>query len=383
MKFDYVVFGGTGQQGKIVARDLLEAGNNVLVCGRNKMRVEKLLKKYGRAKFAFVALQNIQSAIGVIKKSGADVVVNCAEGDWNLHSLKACIKANVNSLDLGSEIWMTKKQFALDKTLKNKNLVHITGCGSVPGIGNVMLAHAAEKLDSISAIEVGFAWNSNIKKFVVPFSIQSIIEEFTEPATNIRDGKFVKIRPMSSVHKYNDKFVGEEESFFVRHPETYTFYHYYKNKGVKNIRFYAEFPPHSFNVISELIELGLGSKHPILVNGAKVKPVEVLTEVLKDLPIPDGYTEKEDLWVAIEGKKNKQSKKIRMQCVVPTLNGWEDSGCNIDTGFPASIMAQMIKNKIINMKGSFAPEAVVPPKPFFEKLRKKQMIVYENGKAIN
>ena len=101
------------------------------------------------------------------------------------------------------------------------------------------------------------------------------------------------------------------------------------------------------------------------------------------MPIPDGYTEKEDLWVTIEGKKNKQNKKIRMQCVVPTLDGWEDAGCNIDTGFPASIMAQMIKNKTISMKGSFAPEAVVPPKLFFDELRKRKMIIYENGKVIN
>jgi saccharopine dehydrogenase-like NADP-dependent oxidoreductase len=383
MKFDYLILGGTGQQGRIVARDLLEAKNKVLLCGRNKSRVEKILKRFSRADFASVDLRDISRTIEIIKKSGADVVINCAEGDWNLNALKACIRANVNSLDLGSEIWMTKKQFELDRTLKNKNLVHITGCGSVPGIGNVMLAYAVEKLDSISAVDVGFAWNSNIKKFVVPFSIQSIIEEFTDPATNIHDGKFAKIKPMETVHKYKDKFVGDEKSFYVRHPETYTFYHYYKNKGLKDVRFYAEFPPHSFDIIAMLIELGLGRKDDVVVNGVKVKPVELLTEVLKDLPIPDGYTEKEDLFVSVHGKKSKQKKIIRMQCIVPTLEDWKDAGCNIDTGIPASIIAQMIKNKIISKKGSFAPEAVVPPKLFFEELHKKNMIVYENGKTIN
>ena len=142
-------------------------------------------------------------------------------------------------------------------------------------------------------------------------------------------------------------------------------------------------PPHSFKVIKNLIDLGFGSKEEVLVNGAKVKPVEVLTEVLKKLEIPKGYREKEDLWVEILGKKGGKKKKILMQCLVDTLDGWEDAGCNIDTGMPASIVAQMIKKGVIKERGSFAPEAVVHYKPFFEELRKRKMYVHENGKRIN
>ena len=53
------------------------------------------------------------------------------------------------------------------------------------------------------------------------------------------------------------------------------------------------------------------------------------------------------------------------------------------TGMPASIMAQMIKKELINEYGSFAPEAIVPPAPFFKELKKRNMILYENGKKIN
>ncbi|MEK6847493.1 MAG: hypothetical protein AABY16_04990, partial [Nanoarchaeota archaeon] len=66
-----------------------------------------------------------------------------------------------------------------------------------------------------------------------------------------------------------------------------------------------------------------------------------------------------------------------------TNKGWEDAGGNIATGMPASIMAQMVKEKIISEKGSFAPEAVVPPELFFKELRKRKMVIYENGKRIN
>lgn len=383
MGVDFVILGATGMQGKIAARDLLENDYSVLLCGRNEERVQHILKRYKKSSFEFIDLKDVAKTTAVLAKSGASVVLNCAEGDWNLNALNASIKANCSCLDLGSEIWMTKKQLAMDSMIRAKKLTHITGCGSVPGIGNVMLRYGARELDKVTSIEVGFAWNSNIKKFVVPFSIQSIIEEFTDPAPEVLHKKFVKVRPLSTLRKVYDTEVGEEERLLVRHPETYTFYHYYKNKGVDTIKFFAEFPPHSFEKIQSLIELGMGSKEPIMYQGMSIKPVEFLTEVLKGLSTPKGYTEKEDLWVNVAGIKNGKKKINKMHCIVPTLPGWEDAGCNIDTGMTISIMAQMILNGEIAEKGSFAPEGVVPPEPFFAELAKRKMIVYENNKKIN
>ena len=383
MKFDFVVFGATGMQGKIVARDLIENGYSVLLCGRDKSRVEHILKKYPKTEFRFIEARDIKTLVNAIKFSKANIAINCMEGDWNLNALRACIKANANYIDLGSEIKVTKEQFALHDVLKRKGLISVTGIGSVPGIGNVMLRYAAEKFDRVNDIEVGFSWDSNIKKFVVPFSISSIIEEFTDPAPIVENRHFIKKTPLDSIIEDYHRGIGKQKEFFVRHPEQYTFYHYFKSKGLKNVKFYAGFPEHSFCTITGLINTGMGSKEEINFRGMKIKPVEYHTEVLKKLKMPEGYTEKENLWVKIKGMKNNKSKEILMECLVPTLKGWEDAGCNIDTGMSASILGQMIKQSIITEKGSFAPEAVVPPEPFFKELRKRKMIVFENGKRIN
>src|SRR3989344_6401380 len=174
MRFDFVVIGATGLQGRICSRDLLEKGYSVLLCGRNKGRVDNLLERYRKADFSFIDLRDEKKTRNLIKSSGSKIIINCAEGNWNLDVLEACVNANANSLDLGSEIPMTRKQLALDSILKKKNIIHITGCGSVPGIGNVMLTHASADFDNINTVEVGFAWSSNLKKFVVPFSMSSI-----------------------------------------------------------------------------------------------------------------------------------------------------------------------------------------------------------------
>ena len=383
-KYDFFILGGAGMQGRIVAKDLLESGYSVAIADIDRIRAQRMVKKSRDIGFLYLDIRDIDLTIAAIQRSGARVVINCAEGNWNLDVYRACLRAGVHCIDLGSEIEMTEAQLALDDEFKKKGLTAITGCGSVPGIGNVMLRYAARKFDTLKTIEVGFAWQSNIKRFVVPFSIESIIEEFTKPAPVIEDGKWGVRIPLKTVTMRNHRSIGRERVLIVRHPETYTFYHYYKDQGVKNVRFYAGFPPHSEEKIRSLIELGFGSVKPIKINGHgfEISPLDFTTEVLRRLKIPKGYREKENLWVVLIGKKNGHEKTIIMNCIVPTIKNWEDAGCNIDTGMPASIIAQMIWDKKIRKRGSFAPEAVVPEKYFFKELKKRKMKLFENDKRL-
>ena len=272
----------------------------------------------------------------------------------------------------------------MNSILKKKHLIHLTGCGSVPGIGNVMLNYADEKFDEINRIEVGFAWDSNMKVFVVPFSIESILEEFTMYAKYIHNKKLKTIKPIDSVVNVYHRSIGREKDFKCgHHPEVYTFYRFAKKKGIKDIAFYAGFPEHSRKVIQMLVDLGFARDKKVKINRAEIWSDEFLTELLKDLGYPKGYKETENLWVWIIGKHLGKRKEILMECIVPPSKGWEWAGCNIDTGMPASIIAQMIFKGIINKPGSHSPEFIVPPTLFFKELRKRKMLVYENGKVIN
>src|SRR3972149_10444868 len=250
MKYDFIVIGATGMQGKIVTKDLVKNGHSVLMCGRDKSRIEHFLEKHeDYVDFAYLDLNDDEKAKEVIKNSGAKVGIKCAEGDWNFDVLKMFTEVGVHLIDLGSDIPLLKRQLAMHRELKIRNIIHITGCGSVPGIGNVMLNYADRKFDKIDTVEVGFAWDSNMKVFVVPFSIGSILEEFTMYAPFMHNHKMVRIKPTDSMVKAYHKSVGREEEFKCgHHPETYTFNRFCKKKGIKNIEFYAGFPDHSIQV---------------------------------------------------------------------------------------------------------------------------------------
>jgi len=382
MKSDFIVLGSSGMQGKIVTRDLLESGYRVHCADLYREGSEKNLAQYPGTPFTFIDLRDYEKFKKFIRIASAPIIINCAEGDWNHDVCRVCLGEKRHVIDLGSDIPMTKAQLSMDEEFRNADRVAITGCGSTPGINNMMMKHASQFFDEIDTIELGFAWDSNVKKFAIPFSVESIIEELTDPAPMVENGQWLEKLPADTEVVMEFREIGSQKCYIVRHPETYTFFNDYKNFKPKNIRFYAGFPEHSLEVLNKIIELGLGTKELLTFENSEIRPVDALSRILTRLPRPENYSEKENLWVEISGKKDDDIVITRMECIVFTVPGWTEAGCNIDTGLPASIIAQMILDGRITARGSFAPDMAVPTDEFFHELKKRGMTVYQDGNPL-
>ncbi|MBI3337182.1 MAG: saccharopine dehydrogenase NADP-binding domain-containing protein [Candidatus Staskawiczbacteria bacterium] len=384
MKYDFLVIGSSGMQGQIVVRDLLDCGYKVYCADLYRDNSEKNLAQYPGTQFEFIDLRKYEDVKNFIRKIPAKIVINCAEGDWNHDVYRICLEEGRHVIDLGSDIPMTRAQLSMDSDFKKAGLLAITGCGSTPGVNNIMMMHASKFFGEIDTIEIGFAWDSNVKKFAVPFSVESIIEELTDPAPVLENGVWMEKNPQKTEVIREFREIGTQKCYLVRHPETYTFSEDYKDYHPKNIRFYAGFPDHSLDILKTIIALGFGKKELLTFEKTEIRPVDAISRILTKLPRPENYSEKENLWVEISGKDKKASIRImRMECIVVTLPGWTDSGCNIDTGLPASIIAQMILDGRIKARGSFTPDKAIPVDEFFKELKKKGMTVFQDGKAIN
>ena len=137
-------------------------------------------------------------------------------------------------------------------------------------------------------------------------------------------------------------------------------------------------------MLKRFIELGLGDKELLTFEETEIRPVDAVSRILTRLKKPEQYMEKENLWVEVSGKDEGGHIVItRMECIVSTLPGWTDAGCNIDTGLPASIVAQMILDGRITARGSFAPDMAVPTLEFFQELKKRGLTVYKDGILLN
>ncbi len=126
MKYDFLIFGGTGLQGRICAKDLLQKGYSVWLVGRDPSGIKDILKNK-KASFVKVDLRNRKGFEKIIQDFSGKVVINCAELTFNLEIMKACLKFNKNCTDLGGLQKITKEQFSLHQKFKKKNLVCITG----------------------------------------------------------------------------------------------------------------------------------------------------------------------------------------------------------------------------------------------------------------
>lgn len=382
MKYDFVVIGANGIQGRIVSRYLLEDGHNILLCANDDYGIEELIE-HPKAEFALIDLRRMDRVKRVVKKSGSAIVVNCAVDDFNLAVTKMALDLGMNYIDLGSEEPMYLDQKKLDEDFKAKGLLGVVGIGSTPGVTNIMLQYAKPKFDTIDTVHVGFAWDSNIPKFIVPFSIDAIEWEFTKKAKILEDGVFVEKEINECKVDYYYKSIGKQRTIYAIHMEPVTFYEFLKDKGVKNISRMASYPPHAYVAIKTLLELGLLKREPLDFHDFSARPLDVSAEILRRIEIPEGYAEKENLFLKIFGTKDGQPLTIEMDCVAGTLTGWETATCNIDTGFPAAILAKMILNNQIPDKGIFSPEFVVPWEPFFKALGERKIWIYENDKKIN
>lgn len=382
MKYDFAVIGANGIQGKIVSKMLLEDGHSVLMCAISDYGIEKLID-HPKADFAEIDLRQMNKVTRIIKKSGAKVVVNCAVDDFNLAITQMSLDLGINYVDLGSEEAMYYEQLKLSPEFRKKNLVGVTGIGSTPGITNVMLRHIKDEFDAIETIHLGFAWDSNMPVFVTPFSIDAIAYEFGEPAKIFENGEHVLKMPHECSIGYYYKTIGKQRTQYTKHIEHHSMYDYLKDKGIKNIVVLSSFPSHSHSAITALMKLGFMSKQEINVNGVMMKPLDFTIEALRHIPVPEGYTEKENLFLKVFGKKNGRAKTIEMDCTAGTQPGWEDATCNVDTGFPTAILAEMIFRDEIPDRGMFSPEFVIPPIPFFTELGKRKLWVYKDGERIN
>ncbi len=382
MKLDFVIIGATGDQGMIASKDLLDSGYAVLLCGRNKDRLKELLK-YKNANFVYLDATNIKEIVNVIKNSGSKIILNCAELKLNINIMKACLITNTNYFDLGGLQETTIKQYELSNDFKNKNLIALLGCGSTPGISNVMAKHAAEQLDNIKHIDLGFCWDSNIKEFVIPYSIESIVYELTTLPVALESGKFKK----SNICYYEPitklKNVGKQYIYCIVHSEVYTFAKYFKNKGLQGVHYTAGFPEHSHNALKFLIDLGFGSNNNIKIGNQDIKIIDFTREVLRMKKHPKNYKEIENVWVKSMGRVNGKQKTILMECITESLKGYEFAGSNINTGMTISILGQLFYKSKIKGIGVTAPEACVPCDDFFTELSKRKIIIYQDGTKIN
>ena len=355
--------------------DLLESPGvqRVGIAGRNAAKAKAFSKLFKDDRAVPVPLDARDPAALVRELKGWGCVINSAWYDLNVPITQAAIEAGIHYVDLGGLYHQTLRQLKLDKKAKDAGVTCVLGIGSTPGTMNVMGAYGAGKLDRIQKVLLrssgAVVSGGEAGKFVPPYAIRTIFDEFSMEAPILRDGKIRFVPALSGLER--SEFVapvGVVEGYYTIHSELATMPQNL-GKGVQEMDFIVAFPAEFRQTIASLVGLGLANRDSVQVDGATVRPYDVTSTVIDDLPKPKEPEQDVDIQrCVLVGEKDGHPMTLRYEAVTWPHKRWNLGGGVVDTGVPPSIAAQWLLKGRIKERGVVPPEVAFDPIPYFKDL---------------
>ena len=311
---------------------------------------------------------------------GATVCINCAQYNYNITVMEACLEARTGYIDLGGLFHVTLKQKPMHDAFKEAGVPAVLGMGSTPGTMNVLARYGVDLLDTVERADALCAWVDEGAledgPFIPPYALRTMLEEMTEDAWAFEDGN---LRPFPAgsggeIVRFPEP-VGSVPVYLCLHSEPATWPVSWRDKGITGCAFKIGMPPSLRERMAFLVRLGFHYKEALDGVG-DIPPVEYLERLIAH-----------EARRAPEGPGTSSSFEVLRARVVGTKNGLRCTH-NVDmlardhsrwkilatTGTPPSIVAGYISEGRIP-PGVWAPEEVIDPIPYFEDLAKREMRV--------
>jgi lysine 6-dehydrogenase len=369
---------------QVIVRDLLESPDvgTIGVADVNYDAASRAVSALGKSKA--VAMKADATDIPGLKRlfGQYDVVINSTWYQFNLLVMEAAIQAGINYLDLGGLYHTTVKQLELDNRAKDAGITCILGMGSSPGTMNVLAGYGASKMTKIFKVNLrsGSVVVSNPSEvFQSPYSLRTVIDEFTLPPIILRDGELKEIPALSRKERFMlPEPINEIEGYYTLHSELATL-PMTLGKGVKDMDFIVAYPPEFTKTIMMLVRMGLASLSPVKVRGSEVRPYDVLAAVVDSFPRTEPELDLDVQRVELYGEFDGRSATLKYDAVTAPNDKWKIGGGTVDTGVPPSIAAQWLAKGTIKTRGVVPPESCVDPLPYFGELSRRGIRVYEHS----
>lgn len=377
---------GAGLMGRAIAYDLTIFSNfsKITIIDNNKKNLE-LTKKFLKNHDLYFKKFDVNK-YDELKKNfkKTDIIVSALPYNFNYNLTKIAVDTKTHFIDLGGNNFIVKKQKTLNQLAKDEKVIIIPDCGLAPGLVSIITRDIVNYYDSVDYVKlrVGGLPINPIPPFNYQFvfSPDGLINEYFQDAIVLDNKKIVYKKSMTELEKLTfPKPFGDMEAFITSGGCSilpYTFRYIIKYLDYKTIRY-----PGHCEKFKLLLDLGLGDNKPIKINKLKINPRELLIKFLEKL-IPINGEDVVLLKVFSEGMKNNEKIKIEY-----TMIDYFDKKNNITammrtTGYPVSIIAQMIEQRIIKKYGVYTPEEIINPKYFFKELEKRDIVIRKKIKKL-
>lgn len=391
--------GGVSQVATYKAVANYDVFSKITLASRTKSKCDKIAKfikeRLGvEIQTAQIDADDTDAVISLIKKTGAEILLNVALPYQDLTLMDACVKAKINYIDTANyehpdtAKFEYKLQWAKDGEFKKAGVLGLLGSGFDPGVTNVFCAYAQQYLfDEIHYIDIldcnagdhGYAFATNFNPEINLREVSAngrywkkTNDSVNERKTNWKNDEWVETKPMEIGFKWDYPEIGVKDSYLLYHEELESLS---KNiKGLKQIRFFMTFGQSYLTHMKCLENVGMLRIDEVEHNGVKIVPIQFLKTLLPDpASLGERTKGKTNIGCVIRGVKDGKERQIYIYNVCDHEECYKETGAqgvSYTTGVPAMIGAKMIAQNKWNGKGVFNMEEF-DAKPFMDELNKQ------------
>jgi len=358
---------GAGAMGSAAAVLLARHDDvDLLVLDVDEARARRVAGQTGAEGRGFDATTD--ELMGILREVRA--VAACIPYRVNLPTMGAALAAGCHYADLGGLFHTTRKQLELHDRFAAAGVSAVLGIGSAPGLTNVLARLGADRLDAVVSIDMvdgAVDLSTDGGAFGVPYSIDTVLDEFTMPAMVFEDGELREVPAASGVIDWDfPEPVGRQPAMFTLHSEPATLPT--TIPGVRDVRWRLALPRAVHDGFAFLTAVGLASAEPVWTESGEMAPRDVLAAVLNRLPVPEGEpNDVEFLDVRVAGTKGGRPAEHRaLARFEPSPEGL--SAGAFGTAIPIAVTARwMAEGRVA--PGVHPPETAFDPEAFVADLQ--------------
>ena len=351
---------GAGMVGSAIAIDLT-SGHQVTAFDVSHANLEMLKKRNPQVAIQQADLKDYSTYPKLF--SSFDIIVTAVPGFMGYKTLEASINCGKNIVDIS---FFPEDVLQLDRLAKEKGVTVITDCGVAPGMSNFIIGRYNEEM-KIDALEIYVGGLPKVRKkpfqYKAPFSPADVIEEYTRPARLMENGHIVVRPALSEVEWIHFDDLGTLEAFNTDGLRSllYTMPHI-KNQKEKTMRY-----PGHVDIIRSLKESNFFSETPIDVNGTKISPLKVTSQILfNEWKLGLEEEELTVMRVTLIGSKDGEPEIIEWNLLDYYDNETKISSMARTTGYTCTAAVNLISQNFFTEKGVFPPELIGKYKNCFD-----------------
>ncbi len=366
---------GAGGVGRVVTHKCVMNSDTftcITLASRTLSRCEKIQSELpdGAISIAKVDADNVTEVVALIKKVGAEILINVALPYQDMTLMQACVEAKINYLDTANyehpdeAKFEYKLQWAEDDNFKKANIMALLGSGFDPGVTNVFCAYAQKHyFDEIHTIDIlDCNAGDHGYPFATNFNPEINLREVSAKGRYWENGEWIETEPMQIHMPWDYPEIGVKESYLLYHEEMESLIKHIK--GLKRIRFFMTFGESYLMHMKALENVGMLGIEAIEHKGQKIVPIEFLTTLLPDpASLGERTKGKTNIGIVAEGIKDGLKKKIYIYQVSDHEECYKEvksQGVSYTTGVPAMIGAKLMIEKKWYKEGVYNMEQFDP-----------------------